>query len=158
MTCTRRGVVVLLTVLLVSAAGTDPAANLSVVHTRAGAGRTPLGSLPTAALRRLQIARARLVGRPRRLALGGEPAVAAEPEGPKVRYETVDTVQAVQRLVARARKARTVPEVRRTVDISSRWVSELSGASRRAPASSCYDPRPPRDDPRTLPALSSGPP
>jgi hypothetical protein len=70
-------------VVLVSAAGAGPAANLSVVHTRAGAGRTPLGSLPTATLRRLQIAGARLVGRPRRLALGGEPAVAADYDLPR---------------------------------------------------------------------------
>ena len=37
----------------------------------------------------------------------GSPA-AAKPERPPTRYETVDTVQAMQRLVARARKARTI--------------------------------------------------
>jgi hypothetical protein len=72
-------------VVLVSAAGAGPAANLSVVRTRAGAGRTPLGSLPTAALRRLQVAGARLVGRPRRFALAGELAVAADYELPRRR-------------------------------------------------------------------------
>jgi hypothetical protein len=72
-------------VVLVSAAGADPAANLSVVHTRVGPGRTPLRSLPAAALRWLQVAGARLVGRPRQLALGGEPAVAADYELPRRR-------------------------------------------------------------------------
>ena len=40
-------------------------------------------------------------------AASGRPApVVAEPEGPKVRYETVDTVQALERLVRRARKVK----------------------------------------------------
>jgi hypothetical protein len=55
-----------------------PAANLSVVRTRAGPGRTPLARLPAAALRHLHVAGARLLGRSRRLALGGEPAVVAD--------------------------------------------------------------------------------
>ena len=63
-------------VVLVGAAGAT--ANLSVVRTRAGPGRPPLASLPTAALRQLQLAGARLVGRARRLSLGGEPAVVAD--------------------------------------------------------------------------------
>jgi hypothetical protein len=68
-------------VVLVGAAGAT--ANLSVVRTRAGPGRPPLASLPTAALRQLQLAGARLVGRARRLSLGGEPAVAADYDLPR---------------------------------------------------------------------------
>jgi hypothetical protein len=68
-------------VVLAGAAGST--ANLSVVRTRAGPGRTPLASLPAATLRHLHVAGARLVGRARPLALGGEPAVAADYDLPR---------------------------------------------------------------------------
>jgi hypothetical protein len=58
-------------------------ANLSVVRIRAGPGRTPLASLPAAVPPHLRVAGARLVGRARRLALAGEPAVAADYDLPR---------------------------------------------------------------------------
>jgi hypothetical protein len=63
--------------VLVGPASGGFSANLSVVRTGAARARPHLTALPGAALRRLGVG-ARLVGRVRRLTLGGEPAVVAD--------------------------------------------------------------------------------